>query len=218
MRANKLEDGVKVFRRILHSLLVNAVSSQQQVSEAQKIISTAAEYTTAMSIELHRRSVGTDTESNLKRSLELSAYVTVPKLEVTHRQYVLLAAMKFAFNHKNFSSALSFANRMLENEGSAKLLDQVRIPPIFQNRTKRSADSHRLAILKRNVNGIRRTASTSSMTNSPSSTFVQLHILPSTMAHRVSPVRSTARNITPSTRGQCAGYAKSHRLALPLVG
>ncbi|KAI9874172.1 MAG: hypothetical protein M1830_010106 [Pleopsidium flavum] len=126
MRSNKLEDGVKVFKRILHSLLVNAVSSQQQVSEAQKIIATAAEYTTAMSLEIQRRSIGTDTEANLKRSLELSAYFTIPKLEAPHRQLALMAAMKFAFGHKNFSSALSFANRMLENEGSAKLLDQAR--------------------------------------------------------------------------------------------
>ena len=125
MRSNKLDDGVKIFRRILHSLLVNAVSSQQQVSEAQKIITTATEYTVAMSLELQRRSIGTDTEANLKRSLELSAYFTIPKLETPHRQLALMAAMKFAFSHKNFSSALSFANRMLEKDGSAKLLDQV---------------------------------------------------------------------------------------------
>ena len=125
MRSNKLDDGVKVFRRILHSLLVNAVSSQQQASEAQRIIATATQYAVAMSLELQRRSIGTDTEADLKRSLELSAYFTIPKLETPHRQLALMAAMKFAFGHKNFSSALSFANRMLENEGSAKLLDQV---------------------------------------------------------------------------------------------
>jgi coatomer protein complex subunit alpha (xenin) len=67
MRSNKLEDGVKVFKRILHSLLVNAVSSQQQVSEALRIISTAAGYTTAMSLELQRRSIGTDTSQPEKK-------------------------------------------------------------------------------------------------------------------------------------------------------
>lgn len=125
MRSNKLEDGVKVFKGILHSLLVNAVPSQQQATEAQKIISTAREYVVAMSLELQRRSLGTDTETKLKRSLELSAYFTIPKLEAPHRLLALMAAMKFAFAQHNFSSALSFANRMLENEGSVKLLDQV---------------------------------------------------------------------------------------------
>lgn len=128
MRSNKLDDGLKTFKRILHSLLVNAVSSKSQVDEAKKLISTAAEYATAMGLELERRSLPTEGEDNLKRSLELSAYFTIPKLEVPHRQLALMAAMKLAFNNKNFSSALSFANRMIANGGSAKLLDQVRSP------------------------------------------------------------------------------------------
>ena len=125
MRSNKLDDGLKTFRRILHSLLVNATSSQQEVGEAKKIISTAAEYAIAMAIELERRTIPTEGDDNIKRSLELSAYFTIPKLEVAHRQLALMAAMKLAFTNKNFSSALSFANRMVANGGSARLLDQV---------------------------------------------------------------------------------------------
>lgn len=125
MRSNKLDEGLKTFKRILHSLLVNAVSTQQQVNEAKKIISIATEYTTAMALELERRAINLDGEASLKRSLELSAYFTIPKLEVAHRQLALMAAMKLAFSNKNFSSALSFANRMLANGGSLKLMDQV---------------------------------------------------------------------------------------------
>ena len=125
MRSNKLDDGLKTFKRILHSLLVNAVSSQQDVGEAKKIITTSAEYAIAMALELERRTLPTEGEDNIKRSLELSAYFTIPKLEVAHRQLALMAAMKLAVNNKNYSSALSFANRMLANGGSAKLLDQV---------------------------------------------------------------------------------------------
>ena len=127
MRSNKLEDGLRIFKKILHALLVNAVSSSTEVGEAKKIISTAAEYAAAMALELERRALPTEGEENLKRSLELSAYFTIPKLEVAHRQLTLMAAMKLAFTNKNFSSALSFANRMLANGGSAKLLDQVEI-------------------------------------------------------------------------------------------
>ena len=125
MRSNKLDEGLRAFKRILHSLLVNAVSSQQQVNEARRIISTAAEYTVAMSLELERRSLIGDGEDNLKRSLELSAYFTIPKLEVNHRQLALMAAMKLAFANKNLASALSFANRLLANGVHAKLLEQV---------------------------------------------------------------------------------------------
>lgn len=128
MRSNKLDDGLKTFKRVLHSLLVNAVSSQPDVGEAKKIITTAAEYTTAMALELERRALPSEGEDNIKRGLELSAYFTIPKLEVAHRQLALMAAMKLAFTNKNYSSALSFANRMVANGGSAKLLDQVSHP------------------------------------------------------------------------------------------
>ncbi|EEQ33275.1 coatomer subunit alpha [Microsporum canis CBS 113480] len=126
MRSNKLQDGIVIFQRILHSILVNTVSSETHVAEAKKIISTAREYILAMSMELERRALPTDTPENLKRSLELSAYFTIPKLEVAHRQLALMAAMKFAYTNQNFSSALSFANRMIANGGSAKLLDQAK--------------------------------------------------------------------------------------------
>lgn len=142
MRSNKLQDGIVIFQRILHSILVNTVSSEAHVAEAKKIISTAREYILAMSMELERRALPTDTPENLKRSLELSAYFTIPKLEVAHRQLALMAAMKFAYTNQNFSSALSFANRMIANGGSAKLLDQVSpffIPSLYPLLTSKQA-------------------------------------------------------------------------------
>jgi len=128
MRTNKLENGVEVFRNILQSLLVNAVTSQAQVDEAKALITKSAEYTLAMSIELEQRRLaaeGGDSEEQLKRQLELSAYFTVPKLDVSHRQLALMAAMKLAFSSKQFSSALSFANRVLANGGAASMVDRV---------------------------------------------------------------------------------------------
>ena len=64
----------------------------------------------------------------LKRSLELSAYFTIPKIEVPHRQLALLNAMTLATRNKNYNSALSFANRMLANGGGpAKALESVSV-------------------------------------------------------------------------------------------
>lgn len=133
MKANKLEDGVVTFKSILHALLVNAVSAEGEVAEAKKLITSAAEYALAMSIELARRRLGAPDAVNanpelLKRSLELSAYFTIPKIEVPHRQLALLNAMNLAKRSKNFSSALSFANRMLANGGAPRLLEQVSRP------------------------------------------------------------------------------------------
>lgn len=126
MRTNKLENGVTTFKGILQALLVNVVGSQSQVDDAKALITKSMEYALAMSVELERRASATQGgEDGLKRQLELSAYFTVPKLDVAHRQLALMAAMRLAFTNKQYSSALSFANRVLANGGAAKLLDQV---------------------------------------------------------------------------------------------
>ena len=134
MRTNKLESGVLIFKSVLQSLLVNVVSSQAQVTEAKAVITKAMDYALAMSTELERRKLsaaGGESEEQLKRQLELSAYFTVPKMDVGHRQLALMAAMKLAFSNKQFSSALSFANRVLANGGAPKLLDQVSLFPVL---------------------------------------------------------------------------------------
>ncbi|VBB81404.1 Putative coatomer subunit alpha [Podospora comata] len=135
MKTNKLEEGVTIFKNILHSLLVNAVGSEDEVAEAKKVITAAAEYTLAMSIELERRSLGTPetilaNPELLKRNLELAAYFTIPKIEVAHRQLALSNAMTQSMRSKNYSSALSFANRIISNGDAggalAKLLEAAR--------------------------------------------------------------------------------------------
>lgn len=130
MKSNKLDDGARVFKGILHTILVNAVANEAEVAEAKKLIASASEYTVAMSIELARRRLGTQDVINsnpelLKRSLELSAYFTIPKIEVPHRQLALLNAMNLAFRSKNYSSALSFTNRILANGGATRFLETV---------------------------------------------------------------------------------------------
>lgn len=130
MKANKLEDGISLFKGILHTILINAVTSEGEVAEAKKLITSASEYAVAMGIELTRRRLGApDTLSQdpekLKRSLELSAYFTIPKIEVPHRQLALLSAMQLAVRNKNYNSALSFANRIIANGGGSKIIENV---------------------------------------------------------------------------------------------
>jgi len=134
MRTNKLEDGVQSFKKILHLLLVNAVSSMQEVSEAKKLIHTAAQYTLAMTIELERRKVvknNTDISSlsdeDKKRGLELSAYFTIPEMEPAHVTLALFSAMNFAHKNKQLSSALSFANALIEKGTNAKFKESVSV-------------------------------------------------------------------------------------------
>ncbi|KAK4222144.1 hypothetical protein QBC38DRAFT_490519 [Podospora fimiseda] len=123
MKENKLEEGLVVFRNILHSALVNAVGADSEVADAKKLITSAAAYTLAMSIELARRALD---PSDLKRNLELAAYFTIPGIEVPHRQLALLSAMAQSVRNKNYNTALSFAKRILANGGSPKILENAR--------------------------------------------------------------------------------------------
>ncbi|CAG9956140.1 unnamed protein product [Clonostachys rosea f. rosea IK726] len=131
MKANRLEDGIGYFKGILHAILVNAVSNEDEVSEAKKLITSASEYVVAMSIELARRQLGgpdalAKDPEKLRRSLELGAYFTIPKIEVPHRQLALLNAMQFAVKNKNYNSALSFANRIIANGGASKIVENAK--------------------------------------------------------------------------------------------
>jgi len=130
MKSNRLEEGIRIFKGILHAILINAVSSESEVAEAKKLITSASEYAVAMSIELSRRQLGTaevvaKNPQLLKKSLELSAYFTIPKIEVPHRQLALLSAMQLAVRNKNYNSALSFANRIIANGGASKITETV---------------------------------------------------------------------------------------------
>ena len=137
MKSNKLEDGVPSFRSALRLLMVNAVSSPGQVSELQSAIHSAAQYVLAMSIELERRKlVGTQTdisslaEATRKRALELSAYFTVPEMDVQHRTLAWFSAMNFAQRNKQLGSALGFANAVIERGTNARFRDSVSTFPI----------------------------------------------------------------------------------------
>ena len=138
MKQNKLEDGLASFQKALHLLMVNAVPSQSQVNEAQASIQQAAQYVLAMSIELERRKMvggATDlssfSEDVKKRSLELSAYFTLPDMEPQHQTLALFSAMNFANKNKQLGSALGFANALIERGTNAKFKESV--SPILQS-------------------------------------------------------------------------------------
>ena len=155
MQGNKLEDGVRAFKRVLHLLMVNAVTSPQEVvtvrillisfhgcksfahfAQAQETIASAAQYVLAMSIELQRRAmVGTTTdlstvsEDMKKRCLELSAYFTIPEMDIAHQGLAWFTAMNLANRNKQFATALSFANRLIDQGKNTKQKESVSHSP-----------------------------------------------------------------------------------------
>jgi coatomer protein complex subunit alpha (xenin) len=130
---NKLDDGVQSFKKLLQLLIVNVVQSQAELSDARKAIQTAANYTLAMSIELSRRAlvqnaqdISSLDDETKKRAFELSAYFTVPDLEGPHKSIALWGAMGFANKNKQYSTALSFANALIDRTSNAKFKDMAR--------------------------------------------------------------------------------------------
>lgn len=108
------------------------------ISQAKQVIYTAGQYVLAMSIELSRRAlVGTATEltsfseEDKKRALELSAYFTVPAIEPQHQTLALFTAMNFANKNKQLSSALGFANALIERGTNARFKETVSISPLL---------------------------------------------------------------------------------------
>ncbi|KAI5364186.1 Putative quinoprotein amine dehydrogenase, beta chain [Septoria linicola] len=133
MKANKLEDGRASFKKALQLLMVNAVSSQSQAQEALAAVQQAAQYVLAMSIELERRTLtggsadlSSFDDATKKRSLELSAYFTVPDIEPQHQTLALFSAMNFANKNKQLGSVLNFANALIERGTNAKFKDNAR--------------------------------------------------------------------------------------------
>lgn len=85
-----------------------------------------------MSIELSRRSIAGGAadlsslpEDKRKRVLELSAYFTIPDIEPQHQTLALFSAMNLANRNKQLSSALGFANALIERGTNAKFKDNV---------------------------------------------------------------------------------------------
>jgi coatomer protein complex subunit alpha (xenin) len=217
VQQNNLEEGAVVFKKMLHTLLVNVVGSQSDVEEAKRLITLASEYCVAIAVELEGRSLGSNEDvakdpATLKRRLELSAYFTIPKLQVKHRQIALMSAMKLAFTNKNYSSALSFANRILANGGGSKILEQVSIN-CTTSRKHILLTQHRRRRSRQHASAIPTTPTRSSSTSSQSSTSAPHPTRRSTAAALTRCARSTALSFRASTRGLCARFAVSVRWA-----
>lgn len=225
MKANKLEDGVKIFRGIVHAILINAVSSEGEVEEAKKLISSATEYIVAMEIELSRRTLGdgdalsADAEK-LKRSLELSAYFTIPKIEVPHRQLALYRAMQLAAKNKNYNSALSFANRMIANGGTSKMVETVSrtLVACFDRVVGANCPVHRPRRTRLSTNGAPMMRSTSSSTSLLSLKSAPRVTRRFTAALRTRNAPLTDPSTTPSTKALCAECVRCARLAGTVAG
>lgn len=85
-----------------------------------------------MTVELERRKlinnsqdISSFDDEIKKRAFELSAYFTIPEMEPAHVKLALYSAMNFAHKNKQLSSALSFANSLIEKGTNTKFKETV---------------------------------------------------------------------------------------------
>ncbi|GAA5988628.1 hypothetical protein JCM5350_005773 [Sporobolomyces pararoseus] len=123
----KFTEAVNIFRAILQSLLLVVTSTPAQAAELQELVIVCREYILGLSLEIERRRISTSTDpSSLKRQLELAAYFTHCRLQPAHLQLALRLAMTTFTKSKNYSTAASFATKLLDLNPVATVANQAK--------------------------------------------------------------------------------------------
>jgi coatomer protein complex subunit alpha (xenin) len=142
---NRLPEAKEKFRSVLQSLLLVAVSSDNEANEVslfstdagcvltllqwRQTVTSAREYLLGVSIELERRRSTQEDPDNVKRSLELAAYFTHCELQPPHMQIALRSAIGVFAKANNHATAAKFARRLLDLNPDPKIVAQVSVCP-----------------------------------------------------------------------------------------
>ncbi|XP_023372136.1 coatomer subunit alpha [Otolemur garnettii] len=110
----KFEEAVEKFRSILLSVPLLVVDNKQEIAEAQQLITICREYIVGLSMEIERKKLPKETLEQQKRICEMAAYFTHSNLQSVHMILVLRTALNLFFKLKNFKTAATFAQRLLE--------------------------------------------------------------------------------------------------------
>ncbi|KAK6932876.1 Coatomer, alpha subunit, C-terminal [Dillenia turbinata] len=123
--AGKFTEALCLFLGILHIIPLIVVETRREVDEVKELIIIVKEYVLGLKMELKRRELKDDQV----RQQELAAYFTHCNLQLPHLRLALQNAMTVCYKANNFSTAGSFARRLLEtnptNESQAKKARQV---------------------------------------------------------------------------------------------
>ncbi|KAK4053259.1 hypothetical protein OIO90_004033 [Microbotryomycetes sp. JL221] len=122
----KFAESANAFRSILHSLLLVVTSTPAEAAELQELIVICREYLIGLSLEIERRRLEKGGPSTLKRQLELAAYFTHCRLQPAHLQLALRLAMTTFVKAKNYPTAASFAQKLLDLNPAPAVVTQAR--------------------------------------------------------------------------------------------
>ncbi|KAI9291125.1 Coatomer, alpha subunit [Neoconidiobolus thromboides FSU 785] len=124
-KANKIEDSLIQFQQVLKIIPLVIADLETEQEEIHQMVKIAREYVIGLSMEKARRELSNDGDS-IKRNLELAAYFTHCELDPQHTLLALRVAMTTSFKQKNFLTASSFAQRVLELGPNQQLANQAK--------------------------------------------------------------------------------------------
>ncbi|GAA6027118.1 hypothetical protein JCM8097_002404 [Rhodosporidiobolus ruineniae] len=134
----KFVEAAGIFRSILQSLLLVVTSTAAEAAELQELVIVCREYLIGLSLEIERRRIQ-DQPDSLKRQLELAAYFTHCRLQPAHLQLALRLAMTTFTKAKNYPTAASFAQKLLDLNPAATVATQANTVLQTANRYPRDA-------------------------------------------------------------------------------
>ncbi|KAG5494165.1 hypothetical protein JKF63_02000 [Porcisia hertigi] len=108
----KFSEALDVFRSILHLSVMTVVKDDQQKATLREIMVIAPEYTRALALQLHLRTLN----ASSVESLMLALYFTHFRLHRAHLTLALAQAMSKAYKQKNIKTAAEVARRLLEQD------------------------------------------------------------------------------------------------------
>eukprot|EP00755_Sulcionema_specki_P004581 Sspe_Gene.30395::Locus_15054_Transcript_1_1_Confidence_1.000_Length_3544::g.30395::m.30395/K05236/COPA, RET1; coatomer subunit alpha len=117
----RFEEAVSLFQSVLHMGLLIVVD-EKLVPEVDAMVKKAMMYGSAMSLEIARKTEGSD----MVRQAEMRAYLTHYNLDPEHLRLVLGVAMSTMWKIKNIKMAEGFARRLCEHNPQAKILQQAK--------------------------------------------------------------------------------------------
>ncbi|KAH9577243.1 Coatomer [Trypanosoma melophagium] len=100
------------FLGVMHQSVFAIYKDEKQRATLLEFMTVASEYTRALNVQLHCRSM----EGSSKEALELSLYFTHFKLQRSHLTLALSQAMSKAYKRKNFKTAAAVARRLLDQD------------------------------------------------------------------------------------------------------
>uniref|UniRef100_A0A8C8UP76 Coatomer alpha subunit C-terminal domain-containing protein n=1 Tax=Peromyscus maniculatus bairdii TaxID=230844 RepID=A0A8C8UP76_PERMB len=110
----KFEEAVEKFHSILLSVPLLVVDNKQEIAEAQQLITICREYIVGLCMEIEMKKLPKESLEQQKRICEMAAYFTHSNLQPVHMILVLWTALNLFFKLKNFKTAATFAQRLLE--------------------------------------------------------------------------------------------------------